>query len=198
MLLVCDHCDTAQKRGKILHGVAPHCVRCDHELYIPKAPRTDKMLALSLTGLIAFTLSNVYPVVSLSAHGQERSATLLAAVGAAADQDAIVVAVIAALAAFAVPLTELCLYVWILMALREGRNPASFRTAIHALRGIRHWSIVEVFLLAVVVSAVKLGDVATVTPGVGVFALFALVVCIAALRTFDLRDLWAQTSEPAA
>lgn len=198
MLLVCDRCDTAQKLGEPLPTFSPHCVRCDHELYIPHPPRVVRMLALTLTGLIAFGIANAYPVVSLSAHGQARSATLLASVGAAADQGAMAVAILTAVFAFALPLTELCLYVWILLTLRDGRVPAAFRTAMHALRGIRHWSMVEVFLLAVVISAVKLGDVATVKPGVGVFALFVLTVCIAVLRTFDLRDFWAHSGELTA
>lgn len=194
MLLVCERCDTAQTLGDDVPGVAPHCVRCDHALYVARKPRLDAMLALSLTGLITFTLANVYPVVTLSAHGHVRSATLLAAVESAADRGATAIAVITLLATFLLPLTELALYTWILLALRERHLPIGFRSGMHALRAIRHWSMVEVFLLAVIISAVKLGGVATVTPGVGVFALFALAVCVTVLRTYDLRDLWTQAA----
>jgi len=190
MLLVCDHCDTVQTPSGRAPTVSQHCARCDHELYVPKPARLDHMLALALTGIVAFVISNTYPVVTLSAHGRERSATLLLAVSAAADQGAIAVAVITLVATFVLPLTELLLYTWVLLALREHHVPRGFRSAMHTLRAIRHWSMVEVFLLAVIVAAVKLGDLATVTPGIGVFALFVLTCCVGFLRRFDLRDLW--------
>ena len=55
------------------------------------------------------------------------------------------------------------------------------------------WSMVEVFMLGVLVSLVKLGRMATVVPGAGMWAFFALIIVLAsATSILDPHDVWAR------
>jgi len=63
------------------------------------------------------------------------------------------------------------------------------------LRGavaLRPWGMIEVFMLGVLVTLVKLSGVARVIPEVSLFAYGALTVLLAAVTAFDLRGLWDQ------
>ncbi len=65
----------------------------------------------------------------------------------------------------------------------------------------RTWSMIEVMLLGVLVALTKIADYATVIPGVALFALFALVVLLAAMQScFDPREVWQRVNwaEPEA
>jgi paraquat-inducible protein A len=74
--------------------------------------------------------------------------------------------------------------------LRERRLP----WALHLCRAMieaRRWSMVQVFLLGVLVSFMKLGKLATLTLGSSFWAFVGLIVCLAAaLAVIDQRELW--------
>jgi paraquat-inducible protein A len=64
------------------------------------------------------------------------------------------------------------------------------------IRLIDPWNMLEVFLLAICVSMVEMGEVATVHPGRGVFSFAAVVVLtLLATLTFDSRLLWDTPAE---
>ena len=55
----------------------------------------------------------------------------------------------------------------------------------------RIWSMIEVMLLGVLVALTKIADYATVLPGLALFALFGLVLLLAAVQScFDPREVW--------
>jgi paraquat-inducible protein A len=53
------------------------------------------------------------------------------------------------------------------------------------------WSMDEVVMLAILVALIKIASLANTTPGVGMYALGALIVVLAAIKvTFDPREVW--------
>jgi paraquat-inducible protein A len=53
------------------------------------------------------------------------------------------------------------------------------------------WSMPEVMLLGILVALIKIAALATVIPGVGLYAMGALVILLAAIKlTFDPRQIW--------
>ncbi len=53
------------------------------------------------------------------------------------------------------------------------------------------WAMLDVFLLAVLVALVKLGEIATILPGPGLVAFTAVVVLtMLASASFDPRSIW--------
>ena len=64
---------------------------------------------------------------------------------------------------------------------------------LHFIESVKPWGMVEVFVLGVLVSLVKLAHVATVEPGVALFSFGALMALIAAAAAaFDADAAWAQ------
>jgi paraquat-inducible protein A len=97
--------------------------------------------------------------------------------------------------AFFFPLIQILLFAYVLIPLRAGRKPQAFIGAMHALRQLRPWSMVEVFMLGAVVSVVKLTAVADVAPQVGLWGFAVLTLLLTLLGSFDLHELWDQAAE---
>src|SRR5262249_46382775 len=105
------------------------------------------------------------------------------------------VAVITAVCVFFFPLLQLALFAYVLLPLRAGRVPRAFVGAMHALQQMAPWSMVEVFLIGVLVSVVKLGVMASVTPDTGLWGFAVLTCLLTALHSFDLHQLWERAEK---
>ena len=197
-LVICEYCDAVYTRLPLGKGDVAHCQHCGSELY--RNPRTDinVMLALTLASAITFVIANSYPIMELNLQGLNNQATLWDTLMFTLSSNVGVIAVLAAASAFFFPLIEIVLFAYVLIPLRAGRRPPAFIGAMHALRQMQPWSMVEVFMLGSVVSVVKLTAVAAVKPDVGLWGFAALTLLLTALTSFDLRELWDQAPEQNA
>lgn len=193
-VVICEHCDTVHRRVALSRGGRARCLRCGAVLYGESASDVEIMLALTLAALVVFIIANAYPIVTIAAQGFVNRTTLLGAVFASYDSGIGPVAVLAALSVFGFPLLQLSLYLWVLGHLRAGRRPPGFVAAMHALRQLRPWSMVEVFLLGILVAVVKLAALARVTPEAGFWGFAALTILLTALNSFDPHTLWQRAA----
>ena len=84
------------------------------------------------------------------------------------------------------------------MALKHPGHSRTLTTALRLMHMLRRWAMVEVFMLAVLVSVVKLTALADVVPGVGLWSLGAYVLVTAAAHaSFDARDYWSRVRSRA-
>jgi paraquat-inducible protein A len=195
-IIICEHCDTVHRRQPLRAREAARCVRCGAELYRDRRFDVEAMLALTLTSLIVFVIANAYPIVAIELHGERSQATLVRAVLAAYDAGIGPVAIAAALMVFLFPLMQIALFLYVLLPLRRGRVPRRFAEAMHLLQQVGPWSMVEVFMLGILVAVVKLTALVSVTPQPGLWGFAVLTCVLTALNSFDLRELWARAMEP--
>jgi paraquat-inducible protein A len=188
--IICEQCDTVHRAQPLKPRQSARCVRCGALLYRHSRLSLQAMLAVTLASLIVFVIANGYPIVTLESHGERSQTTLLGAVLAADDAGIGAVAVAAAAMVFLFPLLQMLLFVYVLLPLVQRRVPRGFGFAMHLLRHIEPWSMVEVFVLGVLVAVVKLGGLATVIPQPGLWAFAALTVLLTVLNGFDARALW--------
>jgi len=85
-----------------------------------------------------------------------------------------------------------------LLPLARGRRAPHFAGAMRVLRLVGEWSMPEVFLLGAIVALVKLGDLATVIPDIGLWAFGILTWLITLVTSFDHRWLWDIATEAEA
>lgn len=194
-LSICEHCDAVYARRPLAAGEIARCRRCGAELYRNRRLDLDTMLAITLAGLIFFVIANLHPVMVMELGGSRSDATLWDAILASYDAGIGPVAVVAAVCLFFLPLSQMLLFSYVLIPLRAGRVPAGFVTAMHAIRHTRPWSMVEVFMVGVLVSAVKLANDADIAPGIGLWGFALLTILLTLLSTFDLHELWDLASE---
>lgn len=194
-LIVCEHCDTVYRRQPLARGEVARCAVCDAVLERHQWLGVDVQFALVLTGLIVFVIANVSPIVSLSLSGMTADTTLWGAVIAMWNDGAQIVAVLTALTLFVFPLAQILMHGWVLWFARSGLRAPGFRQAMSALVRVKPWSMIEVFMLGVLVSVVKAHTYFDVVPGAGIWAFGVLTVLVTVFASHDPRNLWDETRE---
>ena len=189
-LAICEHCDSVHQRGRLAPGEAADCRVCGATLYRRSRLDPDAMLALTIAALIVFVLANAAPIVTMQSGGVTTRGWLGTIVAASWNADIGIVAAIAALTVFLFPLAQLALYLFVLLASKRLLRPPGFVAAMHGLRHLRPWSMVEVFLIGILVSIIKMSSLARVTPEAGLWGFGVLTILLTALSTFELRELW--------
>ncbi len=147
--------------------------------------------ALVFAAAFFFILANAFPFLTLRADYRESDMLLAGAVSGLQADGFSALATMVAIFTLAAPSVLIATLLYVLLPLlRDRRLP----WALHLCRAIheaRRWNMVEVFLLGVLVSLLKLGSVATLTLGTSFWAFAALIVCLAAaLTAIDQAELW--------
>jgi paraquat-inducible protein A len=105
------------------------------------------------------------------------------------------VAGIVLLTTILMPLVQIAALTYLLLPMKFNRVPRFSASVFRALNLARSWSMVEVFILGVLVALVKLAHIAGVVPGIALWAYGGLMLMlVAAASTFDSRELWERIS----
>jgi paraquat-inducible protein A len=192
--IACRECDLLQLRAHLPPRAMARCRRCGADLYRARANSLEKTLSLVVAGLILMVIINVYPLISMVMEGRPQDATLISGVRELVDQGLPAVALVVLVTSLVGPLLELVGLLYILLPLVVlGRRPWRLAWVFRWVRRLEPWSMLEVFMLGILISATKLADDAEVIPGIALYALFALVFVMAAISTvLDPEAVWAR------
>lgn len=196
-LAICEHCDAVHRRAPIPRGSRAYCQRCGGELYSNRTTHLDTLVALSITALIVFVVANVFPIVEVRLGAERSEATLLGAVATSWNSGVGFVAAMAGAMVFLFPLMLIVLSLYLFLPLRMGWPVPGFGTAMYLLQQVRPWSMVEVFMLGVVVALVKLSADADIYLAPGLWGFATLTVLMTLLNTVDMHELWAMHGRQA-
>lgn len=194
-LIACHECDLLHRVLPLSKNSKARCRRCSAVLYAHTSDAIDRCLACAITGLVLLLIANMYPFLSLESQGTILETTLITGVLILAQQNFSGLAFLVLLTSMLVPCLLLGTLVYVLLPLKRGvRLPVShsvFRLAL----ALRPWSMTEIFLLGILVSVVKLAKMATIIPGIAMFAFLALVFVLAAVNTFlNPGTVWEELS----
>lgn len=189
--LVCHECGELQTTVSISPEYQPTCHNCGVPLHIGSGEWIEKACALAVTGLILFIISNVFPLLALEVGGFRQEATLMSGVFALLERDQWLLSALVFTTIFLFPLLELLALMYLLLPYRAQRKLPGQIPILRWLILSRPWSMLEIFLLGVLVTSVKLKDMAILIPGPAMYSFFALVmVLILIYITIDRRKLW--------
>lgn len=189
-VVVCKNCDAVYRRQPLPRLSRARCLRCHGELYRERREGFDDTIALAAAGLIAFIIANVYPVMSINIQGSSNTATLWQTMLAPERYGLGAVSVLVAVMVFFTPMLQLLLTLYVAIPLHLRHRPPGFATVMHALRYLRPWSMVEVFLLGALVAVAKLAGLASVAPGIGLWGFVGLTVLMTLLLLDDPHRFW--------
>lgn len=190
-LIACHECDALQRETALPVGGTARCVRCGTQLYRYTRNCLERTLALTLAATMLFVAANFFPIMGLEVQGVSNATTLFGAVQRLYDQDRAAVAALVLTTTIIAPATQLAALIYLLLPLRLNRVPRGFALAFRFIEAIRPWGMIEVFMLGVLVSLVKLAHIASVTPGIALWSFGALMLLLAGgAASFDARDLW--------
>jgi paraquat-inducible protein A len=192
-MIACHECDLLQREVPLPAGGVVHCRRCGAEQYRSHPDSFERTLAYTLAAIVLFAIANAFPIVGLKLEGQVIQTTLFHTVRILYDEDMKLLAALVFATTILMPALELFAMAYLLVPLKLGRAPPYFALVFRALQAIGPWGMVEVLMLGVLVSMVKLAHLAKVVPGIALWTLAALMLLYAAIAaTFDPRELWAK------
>ena len=177
-----------------LTPVAQHsCPRCGAALHLRSNNSLQRTLALLITASILYIPANLYPIMVTEGVGVTEFSTILGGVVLLIKLGSIPVAAVIFIASVMVPLAKLVALFYLVWSVeRRPLGGHRQRTKMYlAAEFIGKWSMVDVFVVAILVALVHLGGLLVIRPGIAayIFAGVVLVTMVAA-ECFDPRLIW--------
>ena len=189
--VACPDCDLLQEIPALPPGAQARCPRCGHVLARRPTDPIDLPLALTVTAAVVFIVANTMPLMAISAVGRHASTTIL---GGAYQMWVTGEQITAAIVAFCAVIAPGLYIFFMLTVLTAVRRPPAPHWVGEVLRWGLHmqpWSMYEVMLLGILVALIKIAELAMVDPGIGMYAVGALVILFPAIMvSFDAREVW--------
>lgn len=187
----CSHCDLLQRIPPLPLGAKARCVRCGETLASAPHDPIDRPLALALASAVVFVIANTTPLLGLSVAGRSASTTLLGGAQQMWLQGQPLTALVVALCSVVAPAIYIVFMLTVLLALRRPPAPHWVGVLLRWAQAVQPWSMNEVMMLGILVALVKIAELATVIPGVGMYSVFVLILLLAAtMSNFDPHEAW--------
>ena len=198
-LTLCEECDLLQRNPPLPPRAAARCVRCGYQLHRHRPASLDRTLALALTGMILFVVANSFPFLSFEMQGQRTETTLFTGVADLTEQGKPAVAAVVFFTAILAPGLQLLLLLIVLTPLKLGRRlPPGYPILFRWFKTMLPWGMMDVFMIGILVSVVKLAEMATIVPGTALFAFVVLIFMLAAAQSaLDPDIVWECVPLPA-
>ncbi len=189
MITACRACglivnaDTENCGGRML------CPRCSHVIF--RRRNMKYALAFSLSAVFLMLPAMLFPFLRIMINDTILSTTLFQSVAALNSEGYMPAGAAVFLTAFLVPLFYLFAVCYVSFDVVTGvRLPLSEYMA-HTVHRLKHWHMVDVFLVGVLVSVVKLVDMADVALCAGFYLLAVICFFIITAGVFyDSRTFW--------
>jgi len=189
--IACPDCDLLQRIPALPPGGKARCPRCSKTLATQRADPLNRPLALTVAAAIALLIANTMPLMGLSAVGRESSTTIIGGAREMWLQGSEITAVIVAFCAVIAPAGHVLFLLAVLLAVRRPPAPRWVGELLRSAHFMQPWSMTEVMMLGILVALFKIAQLATVVPGIGMYAAGAFVALVAAVMvTFDPREVW--------
>ncbi|SDP09152.1 paraquat-inducible protein A [Pseudomonas jinjuensis] len=197
-LVACHECDLLMRRLHLEAGHKASCPRCGFELAAHRLHMVKRCLALVLTALLLYIPANFLPIMHITILGQTSTDTVWSGVLGLFRSGMEGVAVLVFLCSMLIPLAKLLcqLYVLLSIRLRVGRGLGMM--LYRSYHYLREWGMLEVYLMGILVSIVKLLDLAELHPGFGLACFVALLFSQVWLEvTMSEHQIWELLSGEA-
>ncbi|WP_052402249.1 paraquat-inducible protein A [Muricoccus aerilatus] len=193
-LLSCERC-----RRLSVAAPGSACPRCATRLHPRKPNSLARTWALVVAALILYVPANAYPVMEIVSFGRGGPHTILGGVKEFVQTGFWPLALIVFLASVAVPMLKLLgLVVMLLGVHRRSATGLRARTRLyHLVEAIGRWSMIDVFVVSVLIAVVRFGNLASINAQIGATCFAAVVVLtILAAQSFDPRLMWDAAGRP--
>jgi paraquat-inducible protein A len=190
-MIACPDCDLLQRLPTTAPGESARCPRCGNVVAAKRPDSLNRTLSLTVAAAVAFLVANTVPMLGLSAAGREASTTVLGGVQVMWEQGQPLVSALMLFAAVVAPGLDIAIMLTILLAVRRPPAPCWVGTMLRYSRVIRPWRMVEVMMLGILISLIKIAELATVITGTAMWAVAALVILLPAMSSsFDPEEVW--------
>jgi len=193
-ILVCNECHELNRQQP--DSTSQTCTRCGAIVHARRPNSIARTWALLIAASILYIPANMLPIMTVSTLGQGSPDTIMSGVITLLKHGMVPIAAMVFIASILVPTFKL-VGIGLLLYSVQRRQPLSARQRILMYRFIEfigRWSMLDIFVIAILVAVVNFGRIASVEANLGAVA-FATVVILTMLAalTFDPRLIWDNT-----
>ncbi|WP_229833450.1 PqiA/YebS family transporter subunit [Alishewanella longhuensis] len=190
-LVLCRHCDLLQHLPQLQEGEQAHCIRCDHQLDVRQPQPILRPVLYAASALFMMLLTNLFPFVSLGVAGNRSEMHFFDTATVLFTEYHQALAILVWLFIQAVPAFCMAAVIYLKLGMIY-KLPARIWVA-RVLFMLKPWSMVDIFLMGLLISFVKLVANTDISLGLSFWA-FCLF-CLLHLRTFqviDRHEMWSK------
>ena len=192
-LLSCQSCHLVCKVSLSPGEGVGRCPRCGAALHRRKPNSISRTWALVLAAFVFYIPANVLPITTVTSLGKVQSDTIMSGVIYFIVTGMWPIALVIFFASIFVPLLKLLILTYLLFSVqRKSQWRPKDRTRLYRIiEAIGRWSMVDIYVVTILVALVKLGALATIEAGPGaLFFAAVVVITIIAATSFDPRLIW--------
>lgn len=169
------------------------CERCHAHLHLRNKNSVQVTLALLLTAILFYIPANIHPIMITSFLGSETPSTIIGGVVLFVEMGSCFVAFVIFTASVIIPIAKIIALIWLCYnVMRKEKLKKEKLTRLYRITEfIGKWSMIDVFVVAILVSLVQVGNIMSINAGIAALS-FAGVVIITmiAAHNFDSRLIW--------
>ncbi len=188
-------CLICNKLSIIQHddGVQQRCNRCGAKLHVRKPDSIARTWALLLTSFIMLFPAYLLPIMTVTSFGHRYPSTIMEGIEHFIQEGTYFIGFLIFFASILVPVSKLIGITLILISIQRNWKTSLRQKAImlRVIRFIGRWSMLDIFVIAIMVALVNLGALTTIeaAPAATFFAMVVILTMLAAI-SFDTRHLW--------
>lgn len=184
-------CEICNGPLQVQEGKTTTCERCGHRDHRWRHRSSRLCLAFSLTALIFYIPANVFPFMTIEMYGNRNTSTIWDGVVTLLEQRSYFVAAVVFLASVLIPILKLVILIYLSMTGDNGKHPKFKMQLYQFVEAIGRWSMLDIFLLAILVAVIKLSSWTMVETERGA-SMFLVVVIFTMMASayFDPKILW--------
>jgi len=197
-LISCHACHQLSRIPAVLTNRDAICPRCEAHIHVRKPNSISRTWALLIAAYILYVPANLLPVMTVISFGKGEADTILSGVEALIHAGMWPIALLVFFASIIVPVTKLLSLTYLLLSVHyKSQWRPRERTVLYRITEvIGRWSMIDIFMISILIALVKLEAVATIEPGMGAISFAAVVILtMFAAMGFDPRFIWDNMEE---
>jgi paraquat-inducible protein A len=192
-LVSCHSCHLLCRGVTLFKGAYGVCPRCGAPLHSRKPNSIARTWALVIAAFVFYIPANVLPITRVISFGKAQSDTIMSGVIYFVKSGSWPIALVIFVASVFVPMLKLILLTFLLISVQvKSQWRPRDRTRLYRItEAVGRWSMVDIYVVTLLVALVKLGALATIEAGPGaIFFAGVVIITIFAAMSFDPRLIW--------
>ncbi|WP_025899466.1 paraquat-inducible protein A [Sneathiella glossodoripedis] len=170
-----------------------HCPRCHNEVSFRKKYSIGRCWAYLSAAFILYIPANIFPIMTLTSFARQSKETILSGIIQLFHTGQWGIGIVVFIASVFVPIFKIAALAFLTLSVQfDWQWNPFFRSRLYRfVEWIGRWSMIDIFMISILVTIVSLKELASIEPGVGAMAFAAVVVLtMLASRAFDPRLIW--------
>jgi paraquat-inducible protein A len=179
---------------------ARHCRRCGSRVHVRIPDSLQRTVALLIAAAVLYVPANVFPIMTTDQLGRSVDSTIIGGAVLLWNMGSYPVALVILIASVLVPIGKIATVAALCWTVGWGGSisPGQRTTLYRITDFIGKWSMVDVFVVAILVALIQITGIIVIRPGSAALAFAAMVILtMLAAESFDPRLIWDRDGERA-